>query len=95
MVMPAILPSAPTTANPIQHPEVFERKRNRDMACFTEGYPPMITRGEAEAILAHHAAELDPELRKPDDYTRSYPLTIPMINERFGPFGEGKKPDAL
>ena len=86
MVMVAIVPSAPTTGNPIQHPEVFERLRNGYLVRFTEEATPLISRAEAEEILGRRAAYLDPELRVPDDFTRSYPSTVPMINERFGPF---------
>lgn len=85
MVMLVIIPAAPTTANPIQHPEAFERARNKYLPRFTGGERPLISRAEAEDILAHTAACLDPELRKLDDYTRRYPQTIPMINERYGP----------
>lgn len=85
MVMLTIIPSAPTMGNPIQNPEAFERQRNRNMADFTEIAPPLLSQAEVEAILAHGAACLDPELRRPDAFTRSYPRTIPMINERFGP----------
>ena len=46
MVMLAIIPSAPTTGNPIQHPEVFERMRNRYMTVFTEHRRPLdLSRG--------------------------------------------------
>lgn len=86
MVMLAIIPSVPTTGNPIQHPEVFERRRNSFLVRFTEKDRPLISVAEAEDIRAHGAACLDPELRAPDDFTRSYPSTVPMINERFGPF---------
>ena len=86
MIMLAIIPSVATAGNPIQHPEVFERVRNRHLARFTKGDPPLISPVEAEGIRAHGAACLDPELRTPDDFTRSYPSTVPMINERFGPF---------
>jgi hypothetical protein len=85
MVMPSIIPPAPTMGNPIQHPEVFEPRRNEHLKCFTEIAPPLLSQAEVEAILAHGAACLDPELRRPDAFTRSYPRTIPMINERFGP----------
>ena len=86
MVMVAIIPSAPTAGNPIQHPEVFERLRNKYLIRFTEEGQPLISQTEAKYILARGAACLDPELRAPDDFTRSYPSTVPMINERFGPF---------
>lgn len=86
MVMLAIIPSVATAGNPIQHPEVFERVRNKRLVLFAEDDPPLISPGEAEDIRARGAACLDPELRKPDGFTRSYPQTIPMINERYGPF---------
>ena len=86
MVMLAIIPSVATAGNPIQHPEVFERVRNKRLVLFAEDDPPLISPGETEDIRARGAACLDPELRAPDDFTRSYPTTVPMINERFGPF---------
>ena len=90
MVMLSIMPSAPTMANPIQYPEAFERLRNEHLTRFTEFDPPLLSQAEAEAILAHGAACLDPELRRPDAFTRGYPRTIPMINERYGPFAADK-----
>ncbi len=90
MVMLAVIPSAPTICNPIQHPEAFEHMRNRFLVRFTEGDRPLIAPAEVTAILSHDATCLDAELRKPDDFTRSYPQTIPMTNERFGPFHDEK-----
>ena len=86
MIMLSLLPQAPTAGNPIQHPEVFERLRNRNLYLLTQREPPLITPTEEADILSRDAAHLDPELRKQDDFTRSYPQTVPMINERFGPF---------
>ena len=91
MVMLAIIPSAPTTGNPIQHPEVFERIRNKCLFGLTRGNPPLLSRTEAGDILARDAACLDPELRRPDDFTRNYPTTIPMINERYGPYSRDER----
>jgi len=88
MMILTIIPSIPTRGNPIQHPEVFERVRNKCLCCFSDVNPPVISRAEAEDIRSHTAACLDPELRAPDDYTRSYPQTVPMINERYGPYAE-------
>ena len=85
MIMLSIMPSAPTAGNPIQHPEVFERLRNKNLFLLRKYEPLLITRAEEADILSRDAAHLDPELRKPDDFTRSYPQTVPMINERFGP----------
>lgn len=90
MVMLAVIPSAPTICNPIQHPEAFEHMRNRFLVRFTEGDRPLIAPAEVTAILSHGATCLDAELRKPDDFTRSYPQTIPMTNERFGSFHDEK-----
>ena len=86
MIMLSIMPQAPTAGNPIQHPEVFERLRNRNLYLLTQREQPLITQSEEADILSHYAAHLDPEHRKPDDFTRSYPQTVPIINERFGPF---------
>ena len=85
MIMLSLLPQAPTAGNPIQHPEVFERLRNRNLSLLRQYEPQLITAEEEADILSHDAAHLDPELRKQDDFTRSYPQTVPMINERFGP----------
>ena len=86
MVMLTIIPPAPTAGNPIQHPDMFLRLRSKFLSNYTKGDHPLVSQTEAEAISAHGADCLDPELRKPDDFTRSYPQTIPLINERFGPF---------
>lgn len=88
MFMLACLPSAPTRGNPIQYPEVFERVRNKRLNRVT---PPLISPDEAALICSYHADQLDPELRKPDDFTRNYPQDIPLINERYGPFARKKK----
>ena len=90
MVMLTIMPSAPTMGNPIQHPEVFEQLRNNRLPRFRDIKPALLSPAEMETVRAHGAACLDPELRKPDAFTRSYPQTIPMINERFGPFAADK-----
>lgn len=44
MVMLAIIPSVATAGNPIQHPEVFERVRNKRLVLFAEDDPPLISR---------------------------------------------------
>lgn len=84
----ACMPSAPTRGNPIQYPEVFERIRNRRLSILLrEKEDPMITQDEAAEIFAHGADCLDPDLREQDDFTCSYPQTIPLVNERFGRYG--------
>ena len=52
MVMLAIIPSVATAGNPIQHPEVFERVRNKRLVLFAEDDPPLISPGETEDIRA-------------------------------------------
>ena len=86
MFMLAILPVVPTKGNPIQHPEVFERFRNKRMKRFTNPDLPYFTEEEAALIYSYHADCLDPDLRRPDEFTDSYPQYITLTNERFGPF---------
>lgn len=86
MLMLAILPVFPTKGNPIQYPEVFERFRNKRLDLFVSPKHAVITPEEAEQMRALHADCLDPDLRKPDEYTDNYPQCIPLTNERFGPF---------
>ena len=86
MFMLAVLPVAPTKGNPIQHPEVFERFRNKRVALLSSPKHAVITPAEAEEILSRHADCLDIDLRKPDEFTNAYPQYAPLTNERFGPF---------
>ena len=88
MLILACIPAVPTRGNPIQHPEVFERVRNRHLRRLIKGKKPIIAPEDAAVIFASDANCLDPELRKPDDFTQNYPQTIPLINERFGPFAQ-------
>lgn len=86
MFILANLPTVPTRGNPIQRPEVFERFRDKRLARFTNPKRPQLTPEEAEIIRSYHADCLDPDLRKPDEYTDNYPQYITLTNERFGPF---------
>lgn len=86
MFILAILPTLPTRGNPIQHPEVFERFRDKKLVLFTDPKGPVLTPDEAELIGSYHAERLDPDLREPDEFTDTYPQYIPLTNERFGPF---------
>ena len=86
MFMLAILPVVPTKGNPIQHPVVFERFRNKRIALLSSPKHAVITPEEADQIRARHADCLDPDLRKADEFTDSYPQYITLTNERFGPF---------
>ena len=86
MFMLACIPAVPTRGNPIQHPEVFERVRNGRLERLIEEKQEVLSPAEMASISAHKSDCLDPDLRKPDDFTRNYPQTVPLINERFGPF---------
>lgn len=85
MFILACIPSAPTSGNPIQHPDAFIRIRNK---CLNNIDPEIIDIGfeETDIIASHPVEQLDPQLRENDDYTRNYSQTIVMMNERFGPF---------
>ena len=86
MFILAILPVVPTKGNPIQHPAVFERFRDKRMKRFANPHNPFFTEEETALIYSYHADCLDPDLRKPDEYTDNYPQYITLTNERFGPF---------
>lgn len=86
MFILAILPVVPTRGNPIQHPEVFERFRDKRLVRFTNPNRPMIFPDEEEVVRSYHADCLDPNLRKSDEFTDAYPQYITLTNERFGPF---------
>ena len=88
MVMLTALLPVPTIGNPIQHPKEFELLRNKYLAKAAKNGRPSFSQAEVEAMRSYGIDSLDPELRKPDDFTRNYPQTIPMINERFGPFSD-------
>ena len=86
MFMLAILPVVPTRGNPIQHPEAFEKFRNKKLKLLSSPKHAVVSREEAEQIRSLHADCLDPDLRPPDEFTDSYPQYITLTNERFGPF---------
>ena len=86
MFILAILPTVPTRGNPIQHPEAFERFRDKRLVRFTNPNRPLLMPEEEEVTRSYHADQLDPDLRKPDEFTDSYPQYITLTNERFGPF---------
>ena len=71
MFMLAILPVVPTRGNPIQHPEAFERFRNKRVALLSSPNHAVITPEEADQIRARRADCLDPDLRKADEFTDS------------------------
>jgi membrane carboxypeptidase/penicillin-binding protein len=83
--------SAPTAGNPIQHPEVFVSLRDKTVEIFTREDAPFISAAEKEDILSRSASCLDPELRKPDSFTQTFSQTVPLSNERYGPFAPGKR----
>ena len=85
MLILACIPAVPTRGNPIQHPKVFQRVRDRHLARMIKGEKPIIAPAEAEAIYACDADCLDPELKKPDDFTRNFPQTIPPDQRALWP----------
>ena len=90
MFLLSCIPCAPTAGNPIQHPYVFIKIRNK----WLKNIDPEIidiSYEEIETIASHSAEQLDPQLRENDDYTRNYSQTVVMINERFGPFGRKER----
>ena len=89
MFMLAAIPAVPTAGNPIAHPEAFIHSRDTRLGRLMKSGTTALTQAEAEQIMAHGPEGPDPELRPADDYTRSYPATIPMVNERFGPTPQG------
>lgn len=81
MFLLAAIPKAPTVGNPIQHPEVFERLRNKRVMVNLGA----ISEEDKNDILSHGALCLDEELRKNDDFTKNYSQQIVLINEIYGP----------
>ena len=81
MFLLASIPKAPTVGNPIQHPEVFERLRNKRLMVNLRA----ISEEDKNEILSHDASCLDEELRKNDDFTKNYSQEIVLINEIYGP----------
>ena len=88
MFILACVVSAPTAGNPVQHPEVFERLRNRWLDLVLDGRH-VVPEEDAAVIRQYTAVRLDPELHENDETTRDFPQTIPLINERFGPEAAG------
>ena len=86
MFMLAVMPYAPTKGNPIQHPDVFERIRDRRLVRFAPDAKALLNEEETALISSYHADMLDPDLRKPDEWTMNYPADIVLVNERFGPY---------
>lgn len=86
MFLLAAIPKAPTVGNPIQHPEVFERLRNKRVMVNLGA----ISEEDKNDILSHGAFCLDEELRKNDDFTKNYSQQIVLINEIYGPQEKNK-----
>ena len=86
MFMMACMLYAPTVGNPIQHPDVFERIRNKRLNFLTNRKQVLISGADAEMIRSFHADCLDPELRAGDAFTENYPTDVRLQNDRFGPY---------
>ena len=83
MLLLAFIPKAPTVGNPVQHPDVFERCRDRRLDALVR--QKRMPAEKADGFRVWKADCLDPELRKNDEYTRNYPQDVVLVNERFGP----------
>ena len=84
----ACIPQAPTSGNPIQHPQAFVRCRNNKIKNMLS--TNVLSEEEGEEFLSHSFECIDPELRKNDYFTANYPQEIVMINEKYGPPKEEK-----
>lgn len=78
----ACVPYAPTTANPVKHPDVFLRVRDRRLRALSKRN--VISDGELECIRRYDDKCLDPELRPCGEEESRFPDTIVMVNQRFG-----------
>lgn len=83
MFIMACAPYAPTKGNIFRYPEVFERIRNKRLDLLKKRGE--ISKEDEELIRSYRAAELDPELRKNDEFTLDYPDEVCLNNDRFGP----------
>ena len=93
MFMLSCMPTAPTRGNPIQYPAVFCRIRNTMLDRLIDsktGEALILSMEDIEKIRTYDASCLDPDLRKNDSFTSSYPQDIVLTNERFGPFKNNK-----
>lgn len=84
IIMLVSIIAAPTKANPIQYPEVYERLRNRNLDMLLE--QKEITQEESDYIRAYGVECPDPELRQEGLFPRYKEEYVPQINERFGPY---------
>ena len=86
--MMACMPFAPTVGNPLKHPDVFMRVRDKRLNALRRRR--VITDYEVECIKQYDDKCLDPELRECGEEERSYSDEIVLVNERFG--SSKKKP---
>lgn len=86
MLILACIPYAPTTANPLKHPEAFVKVRDKRVARMK--FLGNISEDEASRFVSYPSSGLDPDIRQSDEATEAFPDTIVMVNERFG-FGSG------
>lgn len=80
--MLACVPQAPTAANPIKHPDVFFRIREKKLGNFIE--KKAISDSDLQIIQSYDAKCLDPDLRPCGEVESRFPDTIVLVNERFG-----------
>ena len=79
----ACIPQAPTSGNPVQHPQAFVRCRNNKVKNML--LKNLLSEEEGNEFLSYGSDCIDPELRKNDYFTANYPQEIVMVNEKYGP----------
>ncbi len=73
--------NAPTTNNPVTHPESYYKSRDR--RCDLWEQEGLLTVEEAALIRSYDIHKPDPELRDCTDEAEHF-ITVPMKNERYG-----------
>lgn len=80
--MLACMPFAPTVANPLKHPDVFLRVRDRRINSLIK--KKSVTEDEMQCVRQYDADCLDPGLRICGEAEQSFSEEIVLVNERFG-----------
>ncbi len=80
--MLACMPFAPTVGNPLKHPDVFLRVRDKRLYALKKR--KVISESDMKHIICYDEKCLDPELRICGEEEKNYSDEIVLINERFG-----------
>ena len=82
--------NAPTSNNPLTHPENYRKSRDRRANSWERCH--ILTSEEADLIRSYDVSRLDRDLREPADEANIF-VRPPALNERYGPrSGFGKEP---